>query len=98
MDRNSYVYIMSNRPRATLYVGVTSDLIRRVFQHKAGDRHSFTRRYGCYSLVYFETHKDIREAIAREKAIKDWQRNWKINLVEKDNPEWRDLWDQIANG
>lgn len=96
MDFFSYVYIMSNRPRATLYTGVTSDLVRRVYEHKSGHVHSFTRRYGCKFLVYFEQHTDIREAIAREKAIKNWQRDWKINLIEKDNPEWRDLWDQIA--
>lgn len=97
MDRVSFVYIMSNRPRATLYVGVTSDLIRRVYEHKSSDIHSFTRRYGCYSLVYFEQHFDIREAITREKAIKNWQRNWKINLIEKDNPKWQDLWCEISN-
>lgn len=73
MDRFSYVYIMSNRINATLYVGVTSDLIRRVYEHKLGHIHGFTRRYGCYSLVYFEQHIELHEAITREKAIKNWQ-------------------------
>ena len=97
MDRFRYVYIMSNRINATLYVGVTSDLTRRVYEHKLGQIHSFTRRYGCHSLVYFEQHIELHEAITREKAIKNWQRDWKIKLIEKNNPKWQDLWGQIIN-
>jgi putative endonuclease len=86
------VYIMTNRHRTVLYTGVTSDLDRRVLQHKAGVHPAgFTRRYNIDRLVYYELANDIRSAIAREKQIKRWRREKKVMLIESMNPEWRDL-------
>jgi putative endonuclease len=87
---------MTNRPNGTLYVGVTSNLARRVWEHRAGVADSFTKRYGLQRLVYVEPHHDIRAAIQREKNIKHWPRCWKIELIEKDNADWRDLYDQLS--
>ena len=89
------VYILASKSNGTLYVGVTSDLSRRVEAHRAGTVPGFTERYGVKTLVYFELHADMYEAIQREKRIKKWNREWKINLIEKMNPTWRDLSDQI---
>ena len=95
MSRRSFVYILSNRKHGTLYVGVTSDLARRIAQHKSDVTGGFTTRYGTKSLVWFEVHDDVEMAIVREKRIKRWRRSWKIALVEEANPEWRDLFDDI---
>jgi putative endonuclease len=85
------VYMMSNAPQGTLYVGVTSDLFSRVAQHRAGDFEGFTRDHGLKRLVWFEPFELITEAIKREKALKRYRRDWKINLIERHNPRWVDL-------
>ena len=92
MPRGGHVYILASRHRGTLYVGVTSDLGRRIGEHRSGLVEGFTKRYGVHRLVYAEEHADIRDAIQREKQIKGWRREWKVRLIEADNPEWRDLY------
>ncbi len=89
------VYILASRRNGTLYTGVTSDLARRVWQHKADVVPSFTKRYGIHLLVYVEMHDTMEAAITREKQIKEWKRTWKLQLIEKMNPTWRDLFDEI---
>lgn len=96
MEKQSYVYVLSSMRCGTLYVGVTSDLIKRIWQHREGMAEGFTKKYGVKTLVWFEAHQDIIEAITREKQIKKWNRSWKIALIEKDNPLWRDLYSDIA--
>lgn len=91
-----WVYILASAPRGTLYVGVTNDLIRRVFEHREGFVAGFTKKYGIKMLVYFEAHDSIIAAIQREKNIKHWSREWKVQLILRDNPQWRDLWDEIC--
>ena len=93
-----YVYILASQPQGTLYVGVTNDLIRRVAEHKEGAVPGFTKRYGVNKLVYFEEHGDYGEAIAREKKLKRWRRDWKRSLIEKNNPHWADLFGGLAPG
>ena len=90
------VYILASKPNGTLYVGVTSDLSRRIEAHRSGAVQGFTKRYGVKILVYFELHADMYEAIQREKRIKKWNREWKINLIQKMNPAWGDLSDQLT--
>jgi putative endonuclease len=85
------VYIMTNRPNGTLYVDVTSDIRRRIFDHKAGNTGGFTSKYGLHRMVYAERHEIIVGAIQREKNIKHWPRAWKVRLIGRDNPEWNDL-------
>jgi putative endonuclease len=85
------VYILASKPNGTLYVGVTSDLSRRIEAHRSGAVPGFTERYGVKALVYFELHADMYEAIQREKQMKKWNREWKINLIEETNPDWKDL-------
>jgi putative endonuclease len=87
-----YVYILASRRNGTLYVGVTNDLIRRVFQHKEDVVEGFTRQYGVKTLVWFDSTGSIEAAIQKEKQLKNWKREWKISLIEKGNPEWRDLY------
>ncbi len=89
------VYIMASRKHGTLYIGVTSDLILRVSQHRAGTHDGFTKRYGVKRLVWFEHHDGIVDAIHREKRLKEYPREWKINLIERDNPHWDDLFPQF---
>ena len=91
-----YVYFMSNRPRGTIYVGVTNDLVRRVYEHRTNSVAGFTSRYNLHRLVYFETHETAIAAIQREKTIKHWVRQWKINSIEENNPDWDDLFETIA--
>jgi putative endonuclease len=91
-----YVYIMASKRNGTLYTGVTSDLERRVWQHKTKETQGFTSKYNVNQLVYYEIHGDIMEAIKREKNIQAWKRNWKLQLIEKNNPNWDDLYDSIA--
>ena len=86
-----YVYIMANRKQGALYIGVTADLARRVREHQQGLVEGFTKRYGIKKLVYAQPHENIEEAIVQEKRMKDWKRVWKIELIEKVNPEWKDL-------
>ena len=90
-----WVYIMTNRRNGTLYIGVTADLIRRVWQHQEGLGSRFVRRYGLKSLVYFEHHDDIRAAIQRETSLKRWPRAWKVRLLSSGNPDWQDLYPSL---
>ena len=92
---SAWIYIMSNRKDGVLYIGVTSDLSRRIVQHREGKGSAFCRRYGLKRLVYAEEHDSIEEAIAREKAMKAWKRAWKIELIEAVNPAWDDLFDVV---
>ena len=89
--REYYVYILASRRNGTLYIGVTNDLARREYEHREGTTEGFTRRYGVKLLVYAEAFSDIRDAIAREKALKKWRRAWKLELIEASNPQWQDL-------
>jgi putative endonuclease len=96
MTRTFYVYILSNTRRGVLYVGVTNDLTRRIFEHKCRLVPGFTKKYGVVLLVYFEEYSSILEARAREASLKRWRRAWKIELVEKLNPAWRELAHELA--
>jgi putative endonuclease len=93
---SAWLYILASKPGGTLYVGVTNDLIRRVYEHREGSVEGFTRRYQVKSLVYFEEHDTVPLAIQREKNIKHWSREWKIDLIVALNPEWRDLYSDIC--
>ena len=92
LTRNYYVYILSSRPRGVLYVGVTNDLIRRVYEHRTGAISGFTKRYQVKRLVYYEMFEEIERAIAREKRFKKWPRAWKVEAIEEENPDWKDLY------
>jgi putative endonuclease len=95
--KGSFIYLMANQPYGTIYLGVTADLIKRVYEHKNhAIPNSFTSKYKVTNLVYFEKFDDIQSAIAREKQIKNWKRDWKITLIEKDNPHWEDLYSTIS--
>ncbi|HEY1935440.1 MAG TPA: GIY-YIG nuclease family protein [Acetobacteraceae bacterium] len=96
MDKGGWVYMMTNHPNGTLYIGVTNDLTRRVWEHRAGTASSFTRRYYLKHLVLAEFHEEIRDAIQRETSLKRWPRAWKVELITKDNPEWRDLCNDVS--
>jgi putative endonuclease len=93
----SYVYILTNKYRTVFYTGVTSDLTRRMQEHKSGKGSGFCRRYNVYILVFYEVHINVLDAIRREKQIKKWNRNWKIELIRKKNPEIKDLLEKISN-
>ena len=86
-----YVYLLASRKNGTLYIGVTNDLQRRVYEHKTGIKKGFTQKYGVNMLVHFETFQDIEQAIQREKRLKKWNRSWKIQLIESQNKNWLDL-------
>ncbi len=92
---SSHVYIMTNRPNGVLYIGVTSNLKRRIAEHKESLIPGFTQKYNIRMLVYFEQYEDIRDAITREKQLKKWNRSWKIRLIEKMNPQWNDLFSDL---
>ena len=92
----AWVYIMTNRPDGTLYVGVTNNLARRIWEHREGVADGFTKKHGLKRLVYVEPHADIKAAIQREKNIKHWSRAWKVGLIHRTNPDWDDLYDRIA--
>ncbi|MSP83475.1 MAG: GIY-YIG nuclease family protein [Alphaproteobacteria bacterium] len=94
--RDYYVYILASGKHGTLYVGVTNNLIRRVQEHREHLVKGFTKRYGVTKLVHYETTPDVRAAIQREKRLKQWNRAWKIALIEETNPDWRDLYDAIT--
>lgn len=96
MAKQPCVYLLASRKNGTLYVGVTSDLPRRVWQHQHDDVEGFTKRYGVYNLVWYELHETMASAIAREKAIKEWKRQWKIALIEQKNADWMDLSGELA--
>ena len=89
--RRGYVYILANKPRGTLYIGVTSNLVERLHQHRLGIASKFTKKYGVMQLVYYEAHDLVTVAVRRETTLKRWKRDWKIELIEKSNPEWKDL-------
>ena len=91
MPKTGFVYIMSNKNRTTFYIGITNNLERRVPEHKSGTGSTFTSKYNLFDLVYFEMIPDIKQAIAREKQLKRWHRDWKINLIKEENPEMKDL-------
>ena len=96
METRFYVYILASQPRGALYIGVTNDLIRRVYEHREAVVDGFSKRYGVKRLVYFETHDSIEAAIKREKKLKHWRREWKLNLIERDNPDWFDLYPTLG--
>jgi len=91
-----YVYLLASKSYGTLYVGMTSDLVRRVWEHKNGVVPGFTRQYNVDRLVWFEVHDSEEAALRREKQLKEWQRDWKINLIERDNPHWDDLYPTLT--
>lgn len=93
--KNYYIYILSNKRNGTLYIGVTSNLIKRIQEHKNKSVDGFTKKYKVDKLIYYEQTEQINSALAREKALKKWNREWKINLIEKENPNWNDLYDNI---
>jgi putative endonuclease len=95
-DHAYFVYMLASGHYGTLYVGVTNDVFRRVAEHREGAVPGFTRRYGVKQLVWYEEHADIHDAIAREKTLKRWRRDWKIALLEKENPRWNDLYPELA--
>jgi putative endonuclease len=94
-EKRPCVYILASERNGTLYVGVTSDLARRVFEHRSSIEESFTRRYGVHRLVFAEFHDTMPDAILREKRIKRWRRSWKLVLIERDNPQWLDLYETL---
>jgi putative endonuclease len=94
--QGGWVYIVTNRPNGTLYVGVTSDLARRAWEHRDGITEGFTTRYGLTRLIYAERYEDIRTAIQREKNLKHWPRAWKVRLILEQNPNWDDLYERLA--
>jgi len=95
--RQYYVYILASKRNGTLYIGVTGNLIKRVHEHKDYLIDGFTRKYKVHILVYYEIYRNIDDAILREKRMKKWKRQWKIELIEKDNPQWKDLCNDIIN-
>ncbi|MEK7264448.1 MAG: GIY-YIG nuclease family protein [Bacteroidota bacterium] len=97
MHYRFFVYILASKKNGTLYTGVTNHLVRRVYEHKNNVVKGFTQKYSVHNLVYFEEFPDIRYAIEREKRIKKWRRQWKIELIEKLNPEWKDLYEEIIH-
>ena len=95
-ERQPTVYILASKRNGTLYTGVTTNLAKRVWEHKKDIIEGFTKKYGVHLLVYYEFHDDIMSAITREKQIKKWNRAWKLELIERKNPDWRDLWQEFG--
>ncbi|NTU46928.1 GIY-YIG nuclease family protein [Candidatus Roizmanbacteria bacterium] len=96
MLKPAYIYIVSNTINGTVYIGVTSNLIKRIWEHKNNVVKGFTQQYALHNLVYFEMFTDISQAIAREKQLKHWNRLWKLKLINEANPQWRDLYEEIT--
>jgi putative endonuclease len=96
MKEYFYVYILASQRRGTLYIGVTSDLIKRVYEHKNSLADGFTKKYGVHRLVYYEIFRDAETALSRERQMKKWNRVWKLRLIEERNPEWNDLYDSLS--
>jgi putative endonuclease len=94
--KGGYVYILASKPNGTLYIGVTSNLPQRIWQHKHSEVDGFTKKYSVKMLVWYEMHDDIESAIQREKLLKKWNRQWKLRIIEEFNPEWEDLFDNIT--
>jgi len=95
MDKQPAVYLLASKRNGTLYIGVTSDLVKRVWEHKNDIFEGFTKRYNVHNLVWYEIHENMESAIVREKRLKGWKRKWKLELIEKNNPEWKDLYNTI---
>ena len=95
MDKKYFVYILASKRNGTLYIGMTNNIIRRSYEHRNKSIKGFTEKYDVHRLVYFETLNDPYQAIVREKQMKKWKRAWKIEIIEKENPTWKDLWDDI---
>ena len=93
--KSYYVYILASQRNGTLYIGITNDLTRRVYEHKNNLIDGFTKKYKVHSLVYYEQCDDIESAIIREKRLKKWNRKWKLELIERENPQWRDLYEDL---
>ncbi|NHN36106.1 GIY-YIG nuclease family protein [Pseudomaricurvus alcaniphilus] len=98
MDKQPCVYILASKRNGTLYIGVTSNLVRRIWEHKQNLIAGFTQKHQVHKLVYFELADDMYAAITREKQLKKWNRQWKIRLIETQNPEWRDLYSDLIDG
>ena len=96
MNKQPAVYILASKRNGTLYVGVTSDLVKRIWEHKNNMVKGFTRRYGVHRLVWYELHESMESAIQREKRLKEWRRAWKLELIEGTNPDWQDLYDAMV--
>ena len=96
MSHEYYIYMLTNKYRNVLYIGVTNDLVRRVYEHRTDAVSGFTQRYGVHDLVYFESTDNVEAAIHREKRLKKWSREWKFNLIERKNPDWHDLYAGLA--
>ena len=96
VSKQLYVYILASKKNGTLYTGITSNLTKRVWQHKQGQVKGFTKKYEVKTLVYYEVHDNAEGAITRERQIKKWRRSWKLRLIEKMNPSWKDLFDEIV--
>ena len=96
MPKQPAVYILASKRNGTLYIGVTSDLLKRSWEHKNDLVDGFTKRYGVHRLAYYELHQNMASAITREKQLKKWNRAWKLKLIEKHNPDWKDLWEGIT--
>ena len=97
MNKYSYVYIVTNKRNGTLYIGVTSNIVKRVYEHRKGFVDGFSKKYKLHMLVYYEQHLNIEAAITREKQLKKWNRLWKLKLIEGANPKWRDLYHEITS-
>ncbi len=95
LGNNYYLYILASGRNGTLYVGVTNSLIRRIYEHKNDQKDGFTKKYQVHDLVYYEEYNDVNVAIARETQVKKWNREWKIDLITKENPEWKDLYSEL---
>ena len=95
MNKQPAVYILASKRNGTLYIGVTSDLVKRIWEHKNNLVEGFTKRYGVHHLVWYELHERMESAIEREKRLKEWKRIWKLELIENSNPNWLDLYDTI---
>ena len=96
MNKQPAVYILANKRNGTLYIGVTSDLVKRIWQHKNNMVEGFTKRYGVHQLVWYELHENMQSAVEREKRMKEWKRKWKLELIESINPNWQDLYNMIV--
>ena len=96
MTSPGYVYLMASQRNGTLYLGVTSNPVARAFQHRTGAIDAFSKQYGCTLLVWFEVHDDLQDARQREARLKKWKRDWKLELIERTNPQWKDLYDTLS--
>lgn len=96
MDKRFWVYMLASKHYGTLYIGMTSDLVKRISEHRENLRDGFTKEYNVHRLVWFEEHGTAESAIKRERNMKEWKRDWKINLIERNNPHWEDLFDAIS--